>query len=245
LRSRVLTDGKTMKFSFHLSKGTNRNYYTENCATPWSVQIAMTNGMIGCRGKLYTNLDATHVIRSCEQADGCRVDLHTLYRQPNELQQLAAGDLTSLRYWRIFSIVGLGTKHNVLRPFGTEIPTKSGQATESAAHCWANNNKSGAQLLMYHSPTNDILIFTYIAGVRLLAQSNFWCRDGTFKISHPGNRRNKEKFLLLIIDEQGKAESVVQQMDDSYTRETGFVRSSAAYGVQEATAYRTLIPLRY
>ncbi|KRX76129.1 hypothetical protein T06_3104 [Trichinella sp. T6] len=52
--------------------------------------------MIGCRGKLYTNLDATHVIRSCEQADGCRVDLHTLYRQPNELQQLAAGDLTSV-----------------------------------------------------------------------------------------------------------------------------------------------------
>ncbi|KRZ47434.1 hypothetical protein T02_9383, partial [Trichinella nativa] len=33
--------------------------------------------------------------------------------------------------------------------------------------------------------------------------------------------------------EKGKAESVVQQMDDSYTRETGFVRSSAAYGVQE------------
>ncbi|KRZ47944.1 hypothetical protein T02_14561 [Trichinella nativa] len=51
--------------------------------------------MIGCRGKLYTNLDATHVIRSCEQADGCRVDLHTLYQQQqlNELKRLAAGDL--------------------------------------------------------------------------------------------------------------------------------------------------------
>ncbi|KRZ48870.1 hypothetical protein T02_3628 [Trichinella nativa] len=197
--------------------------------------------MRGCRGKLYTNLDATIVIQNCEHADGRRVDPHTLYRQPNELQQLAAGDLT---YWRIFSIVGLGTKHNVLRPFGTEIPTKSGQATESAAHCWANNNKSGAQLLMYHSPTNDILIFTYNAGVRLLAQSNFWCRDGTFKISHPGNR-SCLTFLRLIIDEQGKTESVVQQMDDGYTRETGFVTSSAAYRVQEATAYRTPIPLRY
>ncbi|KRZ13303.1 hypothetical protein T11_9809 [Trichinella zimbabwensis] len=35
---------------------------------------------------------------------------------------------------------------------------------------------------MYHSPTNDILIFATEAGVRLLAQSNCWCGDGTFKI---------------------------------------------------------------
>ncbi|KRY27099.1 hypothetical protein T01_9714 [Trichinella spiralis] len=50
--------------------------------------------MIGCRGKLYTNLDATHVIRTCEHADGRRVDLHTLYQQQqlNELKRLAAGD---------------------------------------------------------------------------------------------------------------------------------------------------------
>ncbi|KRX32033.1 hypothetical protein T05_1731, partial [Trichinella murrelli] len=51
---------------------------------------------------------------------------------------------------------------------------------------------------MYHSPTNDILIFTHNAGVRLLPQSNFWCRDGTFKISHPGNRRNKKKAKNLL-----------------------------------------------
>ncbi|XP_003373012.1 hypothetical protein Tsp_11446 [Trichinella spiralis] len=35
------------------------------------------------------------------------------------------------------------------------------------------------------------------------------------------------KFLQLIIDEQGKTETVVQQMDDDYTREMGFVRRSA------------------
>ncbi|KRX59208.1 hypothetical protein T09_5009 [Trichinella sp. T9] len=35
---------------------------------------------------------------------------------------------------------------------------------------------------MYHSPTNDILIFATEDGVRLLAQSNCWCGDGTFKI---------------------------------------------------------------
>ncbi|KRY07891.1 hypothetical protein T12_64 [Trichinella patagoniensis] len=43
-------------------------------------------------------------------------------------------------------------------------------------------------------------------------------------------------FLQLIIDEQGKTETMVQQMDDDYTREMDFVRRSAAYGVQQATA---------
>ncbi|KRY07154.1 hypothetical protein T12_113 [Trichinella patagoniensis] len=35
---------------------------------------------------------------------------------------------------------------------------------------------------MYHSPTNDILIFATEDGVKVLAQSNCWCGDGTFKI---------------------------------------------------------------
>ncbi|KRZ63707.1 hypothetical protein T08_516, partial [Trichinella sp. T8] len=42
--------------------------------------------------------------------------------------------------------------------------------------------KSSAQLFMYHSPTNDTLIFATEDGVKLLAQSNCWCGDGTFKI---------------------------------------------------------------
>ncbi|KRX30018.1 hypothetical protein T05_2258, partial [Trichinella murrelli] len=40
--------------------------------------------------------------------------------------------------------------------------------------------KSGAQFLMYHSPTNDILIFATEDGVSLLAQSNCWCGYGTY-----------------------------------------------------------------
>ncbi|XP_003366271.1 conserved hypothetical protein, partial [Trichinella spiralis] len=48
--------------------------------------------MRGCCGKLYTNLDATQVIQTCEHADGRRVDPHTLYQQLNELKRLAAGD---------------------------------------------------------------------------------------------------------------------------------------------------------
>ncbi|KRX53153.1 hypothetical protein T06_4280 [Trichinella sp. T6] len=41
------------------------------------------------------------------------------------------------------------------------------------------------------------------------------------------------QFLKLIIHEQGKTETVVQQMDDDYTRERGFVRCSAAYRVPQ------------
>ncbi|KRZ01347.1 hypothetical protein T11_12335 [Trichinella zimbabwensis] len=50
--------------------------------------------MRGCHGKLYTNLDATQVIRTCDHADGCRVDPHTFYhhQQLNELKRLAAED---------------------------------------------------------------------------------------------------------------------------------------------------------
>ncbi|KRY51986.1 hypothetical protein T03_9496 [Trichinella britovi] len=50
--------------------------------------------MRGCPGKLYTNLDASQVIRTGEHAEGCRVDAHAFYHQQqlNELKRLAAGD---------------------------------------------------------------------------------------------------------------------------------------------------------
>ncbi|KRX89939.1 hypothetical protein T4E_913 [Trichinella pseudospiralis] len=41
------------------------------------------------------------------------------------------------------------------------------------------------------------------------------------------------QFLQLIIDEQGKTENVVRQMDEGYTRGGGSVRYNAAYGVQQ------------
>ncbi|KRZ09469.1 hypothetical protein T11_12604, partial [Trichinella zimbabwensis] len=64
-------------------KRTNRNDKCWICAS-----------MRGCRGKLYTNLDATQVIRTGEHAEGCRVDAHAFYHQQqlNELKGLAAGD---------------------------------------------------------------------------------------------------------------------------------------------------------
>ncbi|KRY45555.1 hypothetical protein T03_3371 [Trichinella britovi] len=65
-------------------KRTNRNDKCWICAS----------GTRGCPGKLYTNLDATQVIRTGEHAEGCRVDAHAFYHQQqlNELKRLAAED---------------------------------------------------------------------------------------------------------------------------------------------------------
>ncbi|KRZ80563.1 hypothetical protein T10_4165 [Trichinella papuae] len=59
------------------------------------------------------------------------------------------------------------------------------------------------------------------------------------------------QFLQLIIDEQGKTETVVRQMDDRYTQGSGSVRRSAAYEVQQrrvaaltAIAYHTPASVR-
>ncbi|KRX42393.1 hypothetical protein T05_5779 [Trichinella murrelli] len=60
-------------------KRTNRNDKCWICASE----------SCGCSGKLYTNLDATEIIRT-----GLQVDAHALYHQQqlNELKRLAAGD---------------------------------------------------------------------------------------------------------------------------------------------------------
>ncbi|KRX71640.1 hypothetical protein T06_133 [Trichinella sp. T6] len=53
------------------------------------------------------------------------------------------------------------------------------------------------------------------------------------------NKRAREnhlgfcQFLQLIIDEQGKTETVVRRMDDGYTWGRGSVRRSAAYGIRQ------------
>ncbi|KRX69464.1 hypothetical protein T06_189 [Trichinella sp. T6] len=41
------------------------------------------------------------------------------------------------------------------------------------------------------------------------------------------------QFLKLILDEQGKTETVVRQIDNGYTHGRDSVRRSAAYGVQQ------------
>ncbi|KRY45625.1 hypothetical protein T03_6330 [Trichinella britovi] len=78
-----------MKFSLFLLKGTNKNWCTEEGVTPSNRNDKCwicASGTRGCPGKLYTNLDATQVIRT---------DAHAFYHQQqlNELKRLVAGHL--------------------------------------------------------------------------------------------------------------------------------------------------------
>ncbi|KRX43928.1 hypothetical protein T05_5546, partial [Trichinella murrelli] len=51
------------------------------------------SGTRGCPGKLYTNLDATEVIRTGEPAERCQVEAHSFYyQQLNVLKMPVAGD---------------------------------------------------------------------------------------------------------------------------------------------------------
>ncbi|KRZ15188.1 hypothetical protein T11_8828 [Trichinella zimbabwensis] len=107
------------------------------CA-PW----LLTRGMRGCPGKLYTNLDATEVMRTSEHADGCQVDPHTFYhhQQLGELRRLASEDprpaLNAMNYSRALRYPRLPARRQDLRLTAEQTTTKS-----------------GAQLLMKDLPT--------------------------------------------------------------------------------------------
>ncbi|KRX13125.1 hypothetical protein T07_1960 [Trichinella nelsoni] len=80
-------------------------------------------------------------------------------------------------------------------------------------------------------PTNKILLWN-VHGVSMRINNHM---EGWHNRMTKTERKHAPPgFLQLIIDEQGKTETVVQQMDDDHTREMGFVRRSAAYGVQHA-----------
>ncbi|KRZ80549.1 hypothetical protein T10_10135 [Trichinella papuae] len=134
---------------------TNRNDKCWICA---SLAISFPiYGVRGCPGKLYTNLDATEVIHTSEHADGCRIlPLISHCGTKPEAQCTTAGQ---------------GDTHD-FRPGGRICGSLLSKQQQ----------QSGAKILMYHSPTNDILIFATEADVRLLAQSNCWCGYGAFKI---------------------------------------------------------------
>ncbi|KRX25484.1 hypothetical protein T07_5216 [Trichinella nelsoni] len=71
--------------------------------------------------------------------------------------------------------------------------------------------KSDEQFLMYHLPTNDILIFATEAGVRLLIQSNCWCGDGTFKIVPSWKDLSMYSRIFEVL--LSKAEELGAQLD--------------------------------
>ncbi|KRZ29260.1 hypothetical protein T4C_12392 [Trichinella pseudospiralis] len=140
--------------------------------------------------KLYTSLDATEVIHTSEHAEGCRL---------NELERLAAEDsrpvteiydeLTSSAFTSLDTAAYLQSWDQAWNtmyysrtkryPADTWLPARRQDLGLNAEQ---TTTKSGAQFVMYHSPTNDKLIFATEAGVRLLAQSTCWCGNGAFKI---------------------------------------------------------------
>ncbi|KRX18755.1 hypothetical protein T07_15313 [Trichinella nelsoni] len=139
-------------------------------------------------GKLYANVDATQVIRSGEHAEGCRVDAHAFYHQQqlNELKRLAAGDPRPVLeiYDELASNASTSLETAAYFPTWEQVrntmyysrskryPRLLFRRQNVRLSAEQTTTKSGAQFLMYHSPTNDILIFANEAGMRLLAQSN-------------------------------------------------------------------------
>ncbi|KRX59228.1 hypothetical protein T09_4827 [Trichinella sp. T9] len=159
-------------------KRTNRNDKCWICAS----------GTRGCPGKLYTNLDATEIIRTGEHAEGCRVNAHAFYHQQqlNELKRLAAGDprplleiydeLASNASKSLETAAHFPTweqpRNTMYYSCSKRYPRLPARRQDLQLTAEQTTTKSGAQFLMYHSPTNDILIFATEDGVKLLAQSN-------------------------------------------------------------------------
>ncbi|KRX72608.1 hypothetical protein T06_35 [Trichinella sp. T6] len=159
-----------------LLKGTNRNWCTEEGVTPSRGRIAMTNvgyaHQLAC--KLYTTL-MPHMSSEPKLAAG---DPRTIMEIHNELASNASTSLETAAYFPTW-VQARNTMYYSRSKRYPRLPTRRQDLQLTAEQ---TTTKSGAQFLMYHSPTNDILIFATEDGEGLLAQSNCWCGDGTFKI---------------------------------------------------------------
>ncbi|KRY99180.1 hypothetical protein T11_5628 [Trichinella zimbabwensis] len=166
-------------------KRTNRNDKCWICAS----------GMRGCPGKLYTNLDATEVIRTSKHAEGCRVDAHAFYHQQqlNELKRLAAEDPRPVT--QIY--------HELASSASTSLNTAGNFPTwDQARHIMyysrARRFPPLPETRQELQPTAEQRAANSgeQAGVRLLAQSNCWCGDGTFKILLPPGTSSCLHFMF-------------------------------------------------
>ncbi|KRX40348.1 hypothetical protein T06_6202 [Trichinella sp. T6] len=124
------------------------------------------SGSRGCSGKLYTNLDATEVIRTGEHAEGCRVDAHAFYHQQqvNELKRLAAEDprpvlkiydelasnaSTSLETAAYFP-TWEQARNTMYYSRSKRYPPLPARRQDLQLTAEQTTTKSGAQFLMYH-----------------------------------------------------------------------------------------------
>ncbi|KRZ74354.1 hypothetical protein T10_10492 [Trichinella papuae] len=150
-------------------KRTNRSDKCWTCATR------------GCRGILWTNVEATRVIRISEHAESCRVDAHAFnkHHQLDELKRLAAEDPRPVT--QIY--------HELASSASTSLNTAGNFPT------W-----NQARHIMYYSRARRFLHIPETrqepqptaeqraansgeqVGVGLLAQSNWWCVDEILKI---------------------------------------------------------------
>ncbi|KRY81272.1 hypothetical protein T4D_7525, partial [Trichinella pseudospiralis] len=119
---------------------------------------------------LHTSLDATEVIR-------------TKYPRPvweiyDELTSSAFTSLDTAAYFLSWD----QARNTMYYSRAKRYPRLLAKRQDLRFTAEQTTAKSGAQFLVYHSPTNDKLIFATEAGVRLLAQSTCWCGNGAFKI---------------------------------------------------------------
>ncbi|KRY32856.1 hypothetical protein T01_10792, partial [Trichinella spiralis] len=208
--------------SCYTLKRTNHNDKCWICAS----------GTRGCPGKLYTNIDATKVIRTGEHAEGCRVDAHAFYHQQqlNEVKRLAAGDPRPKK----------GKNADGISIFSGAPCTRGFQNHK----CW-DVGSTGSLI--------PIFLARVASGNKNSDLERSWCvcadQQPSGRLAQPHEQKSTRA------PPEGKTETVVRQIDDGYAHGRGSVRRSAAYGVQQrrvaaltaflsAISYHTPEPLR-
>ncbi|KRZ24705.1 hypothetical protein T4C_7087 [Trichinella pseudospiralis] len=151
-------------------KRTNRNDTCWICASAFKTP-----------GKLHTSVDATEVNRTSEHAEGCRLAAENprpVWEIYDELTSSAFTSLDTAAYFLSWD----QAQNTMYYSRAKRYPRLLAKRQDLRFTAEQTTTKSGAQFLVYHSPTNDKLIFATEAGVRLLAQSTCWCGNGAFKI---------------------------------------------------------------
>ncbi|KRX98914.1 hypothetical protein T4E_6390 [Trichinella pseudospiralis] len=130
---------------------------------------------------LYTNLDATEIMRTSEHAEGCRLDVYAFYhhQQLNELKRLAAEDLRPV--WEIYdelassASTSLDTaayfpdfytaqaRNTMYYSRAMRYPRLPAMRQDLRLTAEPTTTKSGAQFSIYHSPTNCPILVPAVA----------------------------------------------------------------------------------
>ncbi|KRY83922.1 hypothetical protein T4D_4033 [Trichinella pseudospiralis] len=152
IRLEMKRTNKSLCTKCYTLKRTNRNDKCWICGS----------GMRGCPGKLYTNLDAADTLAA--------EDPRPVSEIYDELASNATTILDTAAYFPSWDQARNSMYYSRLKKY-PRLPARRQDLRLTAKQ---TTTKSGAQFLMHHLPTSDILIFAPKTGVRLLAQSNCW-----------------------------------------------------------------------